>query len=88
MGPTSNGLRKEFWWEREWRHRGDFPFTYDVLKSIALIAPEPDHAELGRWKAQLGKPYERIPVIDAAWPVDRLRDEVGTLNAAFEHFTG
>ena len=58
-----------------------------VLRSIALIAPEADHSGLGEWKTQLGDPYKRIPIIDATWPVDRMRDAVSGLDEAFEHFT-
>lgn len=42
-GPRSAGgtYRKEFWWEREWRKKGDFllPDTY------IIIAPETRHGE-------------------------------------------
>jgi len=42
MGVWPKGAKKEFWWEREWRHVGDFhlPATFIVL------APSADHAEM------------------------------------------
>jgi hypothetical protein len=39
MGSAGGLYRKEFWWEREWRHRGDFALPGRVI----LIAPEEEH---------------------------------------------
>jgi hypothetical protein len=41
MGSFGGLYRKEFWWEREWRHRGDF----QVPRRVILIAPEAEHRE-------------------------------------------
>ena len=34
MGRSGYGYRKEFWWEREWRHRGDFSFTLQEFEKF------------------------------------------------------
>jgi hypothetical protein len=36
MGYVRSAPHKEFWWEREWRHLGDFQFTYGGLGARAL----------------------------------------------------
>lgn len=47
--------RREFWWEREWRHVGDLAFE---LNQVALwLAPEDEHEELNaalveEWKSR------------------------------------
>jgi hypothetical protein len=44
MGSLGGSYRKEFWWEREWRHRGDF----SLPRRIILIAPEEEHREFAK----------------------------------------
>lgn len=66
--PTT-GTQKEFWWEREWRHVGPFPFRG---KELALIlAPERHHEELH-------KVSER-PCIDATWSLERMIAHLASL---------
>ena len=38
---TGRGYRKEFWWEREWRHVGDFTLPRRAI----VLCPESDHAK-------------------------------------------
>jgi hypothetical protein len=58
----STGNQKEFWWEREWRHVGDFRFG---LAEVALIiAPEVEHR---KFIQVFGR-----PCIDAAWSLERM----------------
>jgi hypothetical protein len=57
--PTS---QKEFWWEREWRCRGDFHFGSGDLAFV--VAPEADHT-------MVSSSTER-PVMDAEWSVERM----------------
>jgi hypothetical protein len=53
---------KEFWWEREWRHRGDLSFS---LTDVALvIAPAADHPDL---EAIVGS-----RVVDGTWGLERI----------------
>lgn len=68
---TWEDKRKEFWWEREWRHRGDLRFK---LKEIAVIlCPEydmdafrtpatPSPSEDGR----------QVPLIDPRWGLEHI----------------
>lgn len=59
-GPT---FKKEFWWEREWRHLGDFHLPHQFL----VIAPEAEHK---RFEA-ITKDWTRKPrVIDATWGLE------------------
>ncbi|WP_118837891.1 abortive infection system antitoxin AbiGi family protein [Salinibacter ruber] len=39
---TGEDYRKEFWWEREWRHSGNFWLPNHFI----IIAPEEDHTEI------------------------------------------
>lgn len=43
MGSNPGGYRKEFWWEREWRHIGDFLVPVRAI----VLCPE---AEIGEFK--------------------------------------
>jgi hypothetical protein len=71
----STGNRKEFWWEREWRHAGHFnlPPTYIVL------APESEHDGLEEFVAYVS-PAERVRYVDPAWSLEQI---IGRL-AGFE----
>lgn len=72
MGPTNSG-RKEFWWEREWRHVGDMEF--DPAEIVVVFAPEAEHSRL---RSDLGgspgyKAKIQIPaLVDAAWGLERM----------------
>jgi hypothetical protein len=68
--------RKEFWWEREWRHHGNFflPPPYIVL------APESDHQELAAFVEQHVPTPERVRYVDPAWSLEMI---IGRL-AGFE----
>jgi hypothetical protein len=58
----SGGRIKEFWWEREWRHRGDLVFR---LEDVALlIVPADDHAAF--------EPLLPGRVIDGTWGLERI----------------
>ncbi|MFC9689838.1 abortive infection system antitoxin AbiGi family protein [Kribbella sp. NPDC056951] len=65
-----NGQRKEFSWEREWRHVGDFSFK-SVENVVALLAPEDDHSAL---RDDLSYSWKRrsIPLIDPDWGLERM----------------
>lgn len=45
---TGPGFRKEFWWEREWRHLGH----YELPPRVIVIAPESEHAEVDQLQEQ------------------------------------
>jgi len=69
---TWNGRRQhEFWWEREWRHKGDFWFGDSEIALV--LAPEADHAE---FEAEVpGK------VIDPSWSLERMIAKLVGLSA-------
>lgn len=46
MGRLPNGRSKDFAWEREWRHTGDFVFDLDDVELV--FAPTGHHARLRR----------------------------------------
>jgi hypothetical protein len=58
----SKGTQKEFWWEREWRHVGDFTFRGRELALV--LAPEEFHPDLT-------KTFGR-PAVDATWSLERM----------------
>jgi hypothetical protein len=60
--------RKEFWWEREWRHRGDFSFGY---YGIAFgLAPEDDVEEFEEYARTLTR--RRIRFLDPNWSGEKM----------------
>lgn len=71
MGPTSNGGRKEFWWEREWRHVGNFTIPFP-RRIVALLAPEDDHDQLCEDLQDRNEPWSRRPLLDPSWGLERM----------------
>ncbi|MFF0345856.1 abortive infection system antitoxin AbiGi family protein [Kribbella sp. NPDC004875] len=68
-----NGTRKEFWWEREWRHVGDFNFR-SPKHVVALLAPEEDHVDLAEQVANLSYSWRtrEVPILDPGWGLERM----------------
>lgn len=71
MGPTNNGGRKEFWWEREWRRIGDFEIDCPN-RLVALFAPEDDHEQLQRDLEQHNESWSSRPILDPRWGLERM----------------
>lgn len=70
MGPTS-ASRKEFWWEREWRHVGDIHFNTSDL--VVVFAPESEHPGLEIQLAGNPDYQTRMPkLIDVNWGMERM----------------
>lgn len=66
-GRSGYGYRKEFWWEREWRHRGDFNF---FLSDVALgLAPGKRIQTFEKFTDKLGR---RIPFVDPKWGLEEI----------------
>jgi len=68
-GSRRSGFRyqKEFWWEREWRHRGDFNFS---LEDVALgLAPEKSIKAFEDFSRELG---HKVPFVDPRWSLERM----------------
>lgn len=71
MGVSKAGNRKEFWWEREWRHVGDFEFTPEEV--VLVLAPEKDHPALARFGRNL---------VDPSWSLERMVASLAGLSEA------
>jgi hypothetical protein len=72
-GPRQDGFgyKKEFWWEREWRHKGNFNFGYS---EIAFgLAPEADVEELeDLMRRRSSRTSRKIRFLDPAWSADKM----------------
>jgi len=67
----------DFSWEREWRVKGDFSFTFDCL--VAIIAPNPKGFRKIADKSfgsKLRNEISRIPVICPEWNYEQLVEEM------------
>jgi|ERR1700688_711092 len=70
MGPT-NYFRKEFWWEREWRHVGALAFRW--LNVVAVFAPYQEHGEIRDAMAEMGRAeLPTPPLLDPSWGLERM----------------
>jgi hypothetical protein len=77
MGNPS-GRRKEFWWEREWRHVGDLTFGTDDI--VVVFAPEDEHDDLQEQLRRRPRAARMTPAIasnmpafvDAQWGLERM----------------
>lgn len=86
MGPMNNGRRKEFWWEREWRHRDDFGLRPDQV--VALLAPEEHHEDLrSRIEEEIGSdsPWLSRSILDPRWGLERM---IAALAGVDEEYVG
>jgi hypothetical protein len=82
MGPVGRPgetRRREFWWEREWRYRGDLSFAWNEV--VAVFAPQPQHdalrgmlqqAEAERVSEAEVDPEEPPPMLDPRWGLERM----------------
>lgn len=70
----TNRVRREWWWEREWRKVGDLTFAYRDL--VVLLVPEEDHepfaAEANDLVATPDHGDRRIALIDPRWGQERM----------------
>jgi hypothetical protein len=64
---TWSASRKEFWWEREWRHCGDFRFSLSDV--IVGFAPE---GQLGKFENYTERIGRRVPFVDPKWNLERM----------------
>ncbi|WP_042409932.1 hypothetical protein [Streptacidiphilus carbonis] len=69
MGKPAD-VRKEFWWEREWRHVGDFSFSYQDL--VVVFAPEEEHEDFEEHLYKLKEKGRRPMLVDARWGLERM----------------
>ncbi|MCH8050968.1 MAG: hypothetical protein IIC86_03010 [Chloroflexi bacterium] len=67
MGTWPSGKKKEFWWEREWRHLGDLEFS---IKDVAVIfCPENDFEVIGNVLDEI-EPSRKIHTLDPIWGLE------------------
>jgi hypothetical protein len=65
-GPKqSGGYRKEFWWEREWRHIGSFPLPGRII----CLCPEEDFAHFSRIMEDVN---QKGVCLDPRWSLERI----------------
>jgi hypothetical protein len=74
MGQPAS-VRREFSWEREWRHVGDLTFGYDDL--VVVFVPESDHDQFAsdinnRLGAYPNSSERRVRLIDPRWGQTRM----------------
>jgi hypothetical protein len=80
MGPTKDS-RKEFWWEREWRHVGDFTFEPDHI--VVAFAPEDQQASLqARLREATADDYDDVTFVDVNWGLERIIGALANVAAA------
>lgn len=73
-GPNASrpgGYKKEFWWEREWRHKGKF----ELPSRILVLCPEEKIADFSRFTEDLGI-YTSAKCVDPRWSLEKI---IGTL---------
>ena len=62
---TTETTHKEFWWERDWRHRGDFSFRQ---AEVALVfCPEAEIDDIEGYGP---------PAVDLSWSLERMIDQL------------
>ncbi|HCT80682.1 MAG TPA: hypothetical protein DGG94_05165 [Micromonosporaceae bacterium] len=84
MGPTRTS-RKEFWWEREWRHRGNLRIDWQHV--LAIFAPANDHAAfkadlLKRTTPAQAPRIDKVRLLDPLWSLERMIAELAGLTEA------
>lgn len=61
----SRAYRKEFWWEREWRHVGRF----NLPRHVILLAPEGEHEDLSANANACG---QSATLVDPGWGLEQI----------------
>jgi hypothetical protein len=70
MGTWPSGKKKEFWWEREWRHLGDLSFS---LHHVAVVlCPEKDFKTVGDLLGDLGTTSRHVHTVDPTWGLEHI----------------
>jgi hypothetical protein len=71
VGPVGDAHRREFWWEREWRYRGNLAFAWSDV--VAVFAPHTVHAILqAALEAQRVEAEEPPAILDPRWGLERM----------------
>jgi hypothetical protein len=75
MGVWETG-KKEFWWEREWRHRGNFPLPHTAF---IVLCPAADRREIEQLIERVHPNPEFcacVRIVDPTWSLEMI---IGTL---------
>jgi hypothetical protein len=79
-------IRKEFWWEREWRRVGDVGFQWH--EAVAVFVPENDHVAFSQL-LEAGRTIRSLPALprpwrflDPAWGLERMIAALADVPAA------
>jgi hypothetical protein len=84
VGPQGEPRRREFWWEREWRCRGNLSFAWSDV--VAVFAPATRHAEVRAALAQARQQGDVVPaILDPTWGLERM---IGAMADVPEEFAG
>ena len=67
MGTWPSGAKKEFWWEREWRHLGGLPLLRRDL--AVILCPEKDMEDI---EPLLKSRRRTVPMVDPTWGLERM----------------
>jgi hypothetical protein len=59
---------KEFWWEREWRHHGDFRLPHRLM----VLSPEEDFDEIQAAIPKKPKWFEEPSFVDPRWGLEQI----------------
>ena len=77
-GAGTPGYRKEFWWEREWRHVGDF----DLPNTYMILCPTSDMKELKAFVDGLDDAVRpRVSFIDPFWSLESIIGKLAGFSA-------
>jgi len=74
---TWQGNRKEFWWEREWRHVGNLTLPGRII----VLCPEADFAHFQNFVAQ-NQPQRSCIFIDPHWGLEQIIGRLAGYTAA------
>ena len=81
-GADRNG-RKEFWWEREWRHVGDMELSPKDVVAVIAPAKEQD-AFREKFKGSL---WEDVKLLDIEWDNTKVEEVIGKEITDLPHFS-
>ncbi len=69
MGTWPSGKKKEFWWEREWRHLGDLKFSINDV--AVVLCPEEAFLPIGDLLNEFGL-KRHVHTIDLTWGLEHI----------------
>jgi hypothetical protein len=87
VGPVGQVRRRECWWEREWRYRGNLTFNWAEV--VTVFAPQHLHsilqAALREAEAKRAEAEEPPAILDPRWGLERM---IAALAGVPDEFAG